>query len=104
MRVGVLEVPNRRISTAKLLSDRKLTLLRLTLDPKCRPPLQKGKVLCIRLTGRPVLGTMSPPFQDWKNYCNHPRLRNNLPQHVRDAESLDIFKRQLKTVLFKRAF
>ena len=30
-----------------------------------------------------------------------PLLWNNLPQHVRDAESLDIFKRQLKTVLFK---
>jgi len=33
-----------------------------------------------------------------------PLLWNSLPQHVRDAESLDIFKRQLKTVLFKRAF
>ena len=32
-----------------------------------------------------------------------PLLWNSLP-HVRDAESLDIFKRQLKTVLFKRAF
>ena len=31
-------------------------------------------------------------------------LWNNLPQHVRDAEPLDIFKRQLKTVLFKHAF
>ena len=33
-----------------------------------------------------------------------PLLWNNLPQHVRDAESQDIFKRQLKTVLSKRAF
>ena len=33
-----------------------------------------------------------------------PLLCNSLPQHVRDAESLDLFKRQLKTVLFKRAF
>ena len=33
-----------------------------------------------------------------------PLLWNSLPQHVRDAELLDIFKRQLKTVLFKRAF
>ena len=33
-----------------------------------------------------------------------PLLWNSLPQHVRDAESLDIFKRHLKTVLFKRAF
>ena len=33
-----------------------------------------------------------------------PLLWNSLPQHVRDAKSLDIFKRQLKTVFFKRAF
>ena len=33
-----------------------------------------------------------------------PLLWNSLPQHVRDAELLDIFKRQLKTVLFKPAF
>jgi len=33
-----------------------------------------------------------------------PLLWNSLPQHVRDAESLDTFKRQLKTVLFKHAF
>ena len=33
-----------------------------------------------------------------------PLLWNSLPEHVRHAESLDIFKRQLKTVLFKRAF
>jgi len=32
-----------------------------------------------------------------------PLLWNSLP-HVRDAESLDIFKRELKTVFFKRAF
>ena len=44
------------------------------------------------------------------SYCRRafsvavPLLWNNLPQHVRDAESLDIFKRQLKTVLFKRSF
>ena len=30
-----------------------------------------------------------------------PLLWNSLPQHIRDAGSLDIFKRQLKTVLFK---
>ena len=42
MRVGVLEVPDHRISTTGLLSDRKLTFLRPTLDPKCRPP-PKGK-------------------------------------------------------------
>ena len=33
-----------------------------------------------------------------------PPLWNSLPQHIRDAGSLDIFKRQLKTVLFRRAF
>ena len=33
-----------------------------------------------------------------------PLLWNSLPQHIRDAGSLDIFKRQLKTVLFRRAF
>ena len=33
-----------------------------------------------------------------------PLLSNSLPQHIRDAGSLDIFKRQLKTVLFRRAF
>ena len=33
-----------------------------------------------------------------------PLLWKSLPQHVRDADSLDIFKRQLKTFLFKRAF
>jgi len=33
-----------------------------------------------------------------------PFLWNSLPQHFRDAESLDIFKRQLKTVIFKRTF
>ena len=64
MKVGVLEVLDRRISATGLLSDRKLTFLRTTLDPKCRPPLQK--ILCIRLTGIPVLGAMSPPFHDWK--------------------------------------
>ena len=31
-------------------------------------------------------------------------LWNILPQHIRDAGSLHIFKRQLKTVLFRRAF
>ena len=30
-----------------------------------------------------------------------PLLWNSLRQHIRNAESLDIFKRQLKTVLFK---
>ena len=33
-----------------------------------------------------------------------PLLLNSLPQHIRDAGSLDIFKRQLKTVLFRLAF
>ena len=33
-----------------------------------------------------------------------PLLWNSLPQHIRDAGSLDIFKRQLKTVLFRRGF
>ena len=33
-----------------------------------------------------------------------PLLWNSLPQHIRDAGSLDIFKRQLKTVLFRPAF
>jgi len=33
-----------------------------------------------------------------------PLFWNSLPQHVRDADSLDIFKRQLKTVIFKTAF
>ena len=33
-----------------------------------------------------------------------PLLWNSLPQHIRDAGSLDIFKRQLKTVLFRRDF
>ena len=33
-----------------------------------------------------------------------PLLWNSLPQHIMDAESLDIFKRHLKTVLFIRAF
>ena len=31
-------------------------------------------------------------------------LWNILSQHIRDAGSLHIFKRQLKTVLFRRAF
>ena len=31
-------------------------------------------------------------------------LWNGLPQHIRDAGSLHILKRQLKTVLFRRAF
>ena len=66
MRVGVLEVPDRRISATGLLSDRKLTFLMPTLDPKCRPPLQKGKVLGIRLTGRSMLGAMSQQFHCWK--------------------------------------
>ena len=30
-----------------------------------------------------------------------PLLWKSLPQHIRDAGSLDFFKRQLKTVLFK---
>ena len=33
-----------------------------------------------------------------------PLLWNSLPQHIRDAGSLDIFKRHLKTALFIRAF
>ena len=33
-----------------------------------------------------------------------PLLWNSLPQHIRDAGSLDIFKRQLKTVLFDALF
>ena len=33
-----------------------------------------------------------------------PLLWNSLPQHIRDAGSLDIFKRRLKTALFIRAF
>ena len=33
-----------------------------------------------------------------------PLLWKSLPQHIRNAGSLDIFKRQLKTVLFRRAF
>ena len=33
-----------------------------------------------------------------------PLLWNSLPQHIRDSGSLDIFKRQLKTVLFGSAF
>ena len=33
-----------------------------------------------------------------------PLLWNSLPQHIRDAGSLDIFKRRLKTTLFIRAF
>lgn len=32
-----------------------------------------------------------------------PLLWNSLPQHIRDAGSWDIFKRQLKTVLFRCA-
>ena len=31
-------------------------------------------------------------------------LWNSLPQHIRDAGSLDIFKRRLKTALLIRAF
>ena len=31
-------------------------------------------------------------------------LWNSLPQHIRDAGSLDIFKRRLQTTLFIRAF
>ena len=33
-----------------------------------------------------------------------PLLWNSLSQHIRDAGSLDIFKRRLKTALFIRAF
>ena len=33
-----------------------------------------------------------------------PLLWNSLPQHIRDAGSLGIFKRRLKTALFIRAF
>ena len=33
-----------------------------------------------------------------------PLLWNSLPQHIRDAGSIDIFKRRLKTALFIRAF
>ena len=33
-----------------------------------------------------------------------PLLWNSLPRHIRDAGSLDIFKRRLKTALFIRAF
>ena len=33
-----------------------------------------------------------------------PLLWDSLPQHIRDAGSLDIFKRRLKTALFIRAF
>ena len=33
-----------------------------------------------------------------------PLLWNSLPQHLRDAESLGIFRRELKTVFLKRAF
>ena len=33
-----------------------------------------------------------------------PLLWNSLSQHIRDARSLDIFKRRLKTALFIRAF
>ena len=33
-----------------------------------------------------------------------PLLWKSLPQHIRDAGSLDIFKRHLKTVLFRRVF
>lgn len=33
-----------------------------------------------------------------------PLLWNSLPQHIRDAGSLDIFKRRLKTALFIRAY
>ena len=33
-----------------------------------------------------------------------PLLWNSLPQHIRDAGSLDVFKRRLKTFLFKRAY
>jgi len=33
-----------------------------------------------------------------------PLLWNSLPQHVRDAESLDIFKRELKTVFLNVPF
>ena len=33
-----------------------------------------------------------------------PLLWNSLRQHIRDARSLEIFKRQLKTVLSRHAF
>ena len=33
-----------------------------------------------------------------------PLLWNSLPQHIRDAGSRNIFKRQLKTILFRCAF
>ncbi|KAL2089166.1 hypothetical protein ACEWY4_016065 [Coilia grayii] len=33
-----------------------------------------------------------------------PRTWNALPQHIREAESIDIFKRQLKTYLFNQAY
>ena len=33
--------------------------------------------------------------------CNAPRLWNKLPQHLREAKSLDIFKKSLKTHFFK---
>ena len=33
-----------------------------------------------------------------------PLLWKSLPQHIKDAGSLDIFRRQLKTVLFRRAY
>ena len=37
-------------------------------------------------------------------FCCCAAVWNSLPQHIRDAGSLDIFKRQLKTVLFRRDF
>lgn len=33
-------------------------------------------------------------------YCGAPKLWNNLPLHIRNATSLDIFKNRLKTYLF----
>lgn len=50
------------------------------------------------------------PSVNTKTYCQAafchygPRLWNSLPEDLRAAASVDIFKRKLKTFLFKQAF
>ena len=35
---------------------------------------------------------------------NAPKLWNSLPNHVRESRSVDVFKKKLKTFLYKRSF
>ena len=46
----------------------------------------------------------SARYGDRNFYNVAPVLWNNLPQHMRNCDDLDIFKKQLKTLLFKKSY